>query len=72
MPPYYEMKNWNSVRCHEAEKNSNPEIFEHGYDYHKIAGSWGPGAHWAHPGLHRHIHWSEFYYEQLLKLGIGE
>lgn len=72
LDPHYKMKNWDSIRCHEKYQEQYPEIFEHGYDYHKIAGSWGPGAHWPHPGLHRHTHWSEFYHEELLKLGIGK
>jgi hypothetical protein len=42
------------------------EIFDYGYDYHKIAGGWGPGAHWPHPGVHRHLHWADFYKNELI------
>ena len=66
---YYEMINWDNIKCHLEEKNNNPDIFEYAYDYHKIAGSWGPGAHWPHPGYHRQIHWAEFYFKCLQEIG---
>ncbi len=69
MLKYYEMYNWENIRCHEQYKIKYPEIFDHGYDYHKISGAWGPGAHWAHPGLHKHLHWAEFYFNQLKEKG---
>lgn len=62
---HYKMKNWDAIRCHSNEKEMHPEIFEYGYDYHKLAGPWGPGAHWPHPGYHRQLHWAEFYYNEL-------
>lgn len=62
---YYKMKDWDSIRCHSKEKEENSDIFEYGYDYHKIVGEWGPGAHWPHPGYHRQLHWAEFYYNEL-------
>jgi hypothetical protein len=62
---FYKMHNWDSIRCHEEEKNNHSDIFEYAYDYHKIAGAWGPGGHWPHPGYHRQIHWAEFYYNHL-------
>jgi len=64
---YYKMNDWDLIRCHEDYYSKHKEIFDHGYDYHKIAGSWGPGAHWPHPGVHKQIHWAEFYYEEMKK-----
>jgi hypothetical protein len=69
MLQHYEMYNWENIRCHEEYRSQYPEIFDHGYDYHKISGEWGPGAHWAHPGLHKHLHWAEFYFNQLKEKG---
>jgi hypothetical protein len=69
MLPFYEMHNWKEVQCHKEQKEKYPEIFDHAYDYHKISGDWGPGAHWAHPGLHKHIHWAEFYFNILKNKG---
>ncbi len=66
---YYKMYKWDDTPCHIDYKDRYPEIFDHGYDYHKIAGSWGPGAHWPHPGLHRHLHWAEFYEKELKSRG---
>jgi hypothetical protein len=54
--------------CHANEKEEHAEVFDYAYDYHKKAGEWGPGSHWPHPGLHRHLHWSEFYYNELMKI----
>lgn len=69
LAPHFKMKDWDSILCHSEYLNLYPEIFEHGYDYHKISGDWGPGAHWPHPGVHRSLHWSEFYFEQISKRG---
>lgn len=63
LPPHYEMINWQG--CHKDWKDKHPDIFDYAYDYHKIAGEWGPGAHWPHPGLHKHLHVAEFWKEQL-------
>ena len=60
---YYSMIRWDDIRCHQKEHDDNVDIFDFAYDYHKFAGHWGPGAHWPHFGLHRNIHWAEFYYE---------
>jgi hypothetical protein len=61
--PYFSMIGWDNFGCHRREYDENMDIFNFAYDYHKHAGEWGPGAHWPHYGLHRHIHWAEFYYE---------
>lgn len=63
LPDKYEMINWQG--CHQDYKDKYPDVFDYGYDYHKIAGHWGPGAHWPHPGLHRQLHIAEFWKEQL-------
>jgi hypothetical protein len=63
LTPHYEMINWQG--CHKDWKYKHPDIFDYAYDYHKIAGEWGPGAHWPHPGLHKHLHIAEFWKEQL-------
>lgn len=67
LPNMFKMYNWDSMQCHLTEFDEEPEAFHHGYDFHKIAGEWGPGAYWPHPGRHRHIHWADFYYEELKK-----
>jgi hypothetical protein len=68
LPPHYEMINWQG--CHKEYKEQYPEIFDYAYDYHKIAYDYGkskkgPGAHWPHPGLHKHLHISEFWEKQI-------
>jgi len=67
LPPYFEMINWQG--CHKEYKDKYPDIFEHAYDYHKIPYNYGrlkgSGAHWPHPGLHRHLHISEFWEKQI-------
>ena len=65
--PYYEIIKKDGTNCHQEEKKNYPEIFDYAYDYHKIAGTWGPGAHWPHPGYHRQLHWAEFYYNEMFK-----
>lgn len=65
LPKNYEMLGWDGIRCHEDYKEKYPETFLYGYDYHKIAGEWGEGAYWPHPGLHRQLHFSDFYYKKL-------
>lgn len=69
LKPHFEMHDWENVRCHSDYFERYPEIFDHGYDYHKISGKWGPGAHWPHPGVHRQLHWSDFYFEEISKRG---
>jgi hypothetical protein len=69
LTPYYQMYDWQKIMCHKKYCDEYPEIFDHAYDYHKIAGDWGPGAHWPHPGIHKHLHWAEFYYNELNKRG---
>jgi hypothetical protein len=63
---YYKMHNWDNILCHLKYKDMYDEIFDYGYDYHKISGGWGPGAHWPHPGVHRHLHWADFYKNELI------
>jgi hypothetical protein len=63
--PHYKMINWDMDKCHLREYGENEEIFDYAYDKNKIAGSWGSGSHWPHPGVHKQIHWAEFYYKEL-------
>lgn len=70
--PHYKMFNWDNIRCHEDYLVKYPDIFHYGYDYHKIPGSWGPGAHWPHFGIHRQLHWAEFYHDILKTKNILE
>jgi hypothetical protein len=63
--PHYKMIDWDTHRCHLKEYGENEEIFDYAYDKNKIAGSWGAGSHWPHPGIHKQIHWAEFYYQEL-------
>lgn len=65
LEPYYKMHKWDEIQCHLDLYNENKDIFHHAYDYHKIAGSWGPGAHWPHPGSHQQRHIAEFYYNKM-------
>ena len=67
LPKFYKMNNWDNIRCHEEESILYKEIFDFGYDKNKIAGKWGQGSHWPHPGVHKQIHWAEFYYNELKK-----
>lgn len=68
LEPFFKMYNWDNIRCHEEYKKQYEDIFEYGYDYNKIAGDWGPGAYWPHPGVHRNIHWAQFYYAEMKRL----
>lgn len=68
LKPYYEMKNHGIICCHIEQMVKHPDIFDYAYDYHKIAGEWGPGAHWPHPGIHRQLHIADFYYDILKKI----
>lgn len=63
--PHYKMIDWDKYKCHLKEYGENEEIFDYAYDKNKIAGSWGSGSHWPHPGVHKQIHWAEFYYKEL-------
>lgn len=63
--PHYKMRDWDSIQCHMDLYNNNKDIFHHGYDYHKIAGDWGPGAYWPHHGAHYQMHTAEFFYKAL-------
>lgn len=63
----YKMQNWDNILCHEKEKIENEEIFDCAYDYHQNK------VHWSktltplqpHPGIHRHFHWAEMYYNKI-------
>jgi hypothetical protein len=68
LEPHYKMNNWEEIQCHKEYKEMYPEIFDFGYDYQKNPGSWGPGSHRPHPGMHKQIHWAEFYYKQMIRL----
>jgi hypothetical protein len=66
---HFEMINWQG--CHKDYKEQYPEIFDYAYDYHKKPYDYGrlkgPGAHWPHPGLHKQLHVSEFWQQQISK-----
>jgi hypothetical protein len=68
LEPYYKMNNWEEIQCHKEYKETHPQIFDFGYDYQKNPGAWGPGSHRPHPGMHKQIHWAEFYYKEMIKL----
>ena len=67
LKPNYEMINWQG--CHREYKDKYSEIFDYAYDYHKFPYDHGrlkgPGAHWPHPGLHKHLHIAEFWEKQI-------
>lgn len=69
--PYYKMKDWDNVLCHQNYKDGYPDIFDFAYDYHKKSGPWGPGSNRPHPGVHKQIHWAEFYYNEMMRLING-
>ena len=69
LDPYFKMINWEQTLCHAEKRDEQAEIFDYAYDYHKISGEWGEGVHWPHFGVHRHLHWAEFYY-QIIKQQI--
>jgi hypothetical protein len=56
------MKNWDQIKCHQDEYNTYADIFDYAYDYHKIGSSKDKKiTRTPHPGVHKHIHWAEFY-----------
>lgn len=59
------------TKCHKQEELDNSEIFNYAYDCEQnmIDGKY-PYARHPHPGIHRHIHWSEFYFNELKKIGL--
>lgn len=67
--PSYKMKNWEVIKCHKDYMDRYPEIFDYAYDKNKFSGPWGPGAHWPHPGVHKQVHWAEFYLNELKSRG---
>lgn len=64
---HYAMIGWEKCLCHYQESIMYKEIFNHAYDYHKISGVWGSGAHWPHPGLHYQIHTADLFYEKIVE-----
>lgn len=64
----FRMKNWDKVKCHSEYYEACKEVFDHGYDYHSNKGSWGQGAIWPHPGLHYHLHWSDYFYNAMKEI----
>lgn len=62
LAPYYKMKNWDQIKCHQDEYDTYKDIFDYAYDYHKIGSSKDKKiTRTPHPGVHKHIHWAEFY-----------
>lgn len=62
--PFYKMNNWNSIGCHAEESLQYKDIFDYGYDYHKIGKAPDRDiTRTPHPGVHKHIHWAEFYFD---------
>jgi hypothetical protein len=64
---FYEMKNHKDILCHLDFQKNESEIFNYAYDYHQIKVPYIDGLtpmH-PHPGIHRHLHWSEFYFNIL-------
>ena len=66
---FYKMKGWSVGDCHTDYLNKYPEIFDHAYDYHKIGKAPDKKlTRTPHPGLHKHLHWADFYYQEFLRL----
>jgi hypothetical protein len=57
--------------CHKEEEIKHKEIFNYAYDCEQnmIDGDF-PYARHPHPGIHRHIHWSEFYFDKVKQIGL--
>jgi hypothetical protein len=73
LPKYFKMKNWDSIKCHENEFLQFLDIFEHAYDYHKIPVKTDKKiTRCPHPGLHRQLHWVEFYYDLMIQYGFKQ
>lgn len=67
LPKFFKMKNWDSIECHKDLYDQYKDIFDYAYDYHQIPVNYAKGLvqiH-AHPGIHRHAHWSEMYYNKI-------
>ena len=70
LTPYYKMKNWEHIGCHKKEQTIYKEIFDYAYDYHKIGNSKDKKiTRSPHPGVHKHIHWAEFYFNIMNSMG---
>ena len=68
----YAMNDYDNVLCHKELKESNLEIFDYAYDYQQVKVDYidGLAAIHPHPGIHRHAHWSEFYFNALKTIGL--
>lgn len=61
---FYKMNNWDSIGCHQEESLGHPDVFDYGYDYHKIGKAIDRDVtRTPHPGYHKHLHWAEFYFD---------
>jgi hypothetical protein len=61
----FKMKNWDNVLCHEEYKeDSNDYPFHYAYDYHYNLPD--ISMRLPHTGYHRHLHWAEFYYQEMM------
>lgn len=69
--PYFRMKDWDSVKCHYQDYLNHRIIFDHAYDYERVPVSYIPKSDGLpfhpHPGFHRHLHWADFYFEEIKK-----
>lgn len=70
--PFYKMNNWDNVKCHIQENLDNPDIFDYAYDYHKIGRAPDRDVtRTPHPGVHKHIHWAEFYFDIIKSMELN-
>lgn len=66
---FYKMKGWSKENCHYKDYLDHLDIFDYAYDYHKIGEAPDKKlTRTPHPGLHKHLHWSDFYYQEFLRL----
>ncbi len=66
---FYKMKDWSPEICHSDYSLQYPDIFDHAYDYHKNGKAPDKKiTRTPHPGLHKHLHWADFYYQEFLRL----
>lgn len=71
--PFYKMNNWETIRCHLEESVENSDIFDYGYDYHKIGKAVDRDVtRTPHPGVHKHIHWAEFYFDIMKSMELKD
>jgi hypothetical protein len=70
LPEKYKMKTNKNLVCHEEENEYYGNYyFNCAYDNKPVGAA---KEYLPHPGVHRHLHWAEFYFENLIKFIEGK